>query len=108
MTGTGLRAGPPGAFPRKRARPGGAELEAGHVGLLGADGLGGGAQGGQLGFGQVTLDDAAHAFGADLGLDAQVDARDAVLAVHQAQTGRTAPESSATARAIRAAAAEGA
>src|SRR5215467_6283234 len=42
-------------------RPAGwAELEAGHVGLLGADGLGGGAQRGQLGFGQVTLDNAAH------------------------------------------------
>src|SRR6185437_4387580 len=59
-----------------------AELEAGPVGLLRAAGLGGGAQGAQLGFGQVTLDDAAHSLPADLGLDAQVDAGDAVLAVH--------------------------
>src|SRR5215469_4347141 len=57
-------------------------LEAGHVGLLGADGLGGGAQVGQLRVGQVALDDAADAGRADLGLDAQVDAGDAVLTVH--------------------------
>jgi hypothetical protein len=79
--------------------------EAGDVGLLGADGFGGGAQGGEFGLGEIALDYAADAYGADLGLDAQVDAGDAVLAV---QTGMTAPESSATARAIRAAAADGA
>src|SRR5215212_1897585 len=55
--------------------------EVGYVGLLGADGLGGLAQPGQFGLGQVALDDLPHSLATDLGLDAQVDAVDAVLAV---------------------------
>src|SRR5262249_29614626 len=58
-----------------------AELQGGDVVLLGTDGLGRGAQGGQLVSGQVALDHPADAGGADLGLDAEVDAVDAVLAV---------------------------
>src|SRR4051795_5660595 len=55
--------------------------EVGDVGLLGAHGLGGLAQPGQLGVRPVALDDPADALAADLGLDAEVDAGDAVLAV---------------------------
>ena len=62
--------------------PGRSELEAGDVGLLGADGFGGGAQAGEFGLGEVALDHTADAGRADLGLHAQVDAGDPVLAVH--------------------------
>src|SRR4051812_5510249 len=61
-----------------RARVG---SEVGYVSLLGAYGLGRLTQPGQLTLGQVALDDPPHTFSADLGLDAQVDAIDPVLAV---------------------------
>src|SRR5664279_5058205 len=51
------------------------------VGLLGADGLGGLAQPGHLGVGERGLDDLADTGRTDLRLDAEVDTRDAVLAV---------------------------
>jgi amidohydrolase len=57
-------------------------LQTRYVRLLGADGFGRGAQIGYLGLGEVALDDPAGAARTDLGLDAQVDAGDAVLAVH--------------------------
>src|SRR5215217_3668767 len=56
--------------------------EVGDVGLLGAHGLGRLAQTRQLALGQVALDDPLDAVPADLGLDAEVDTGDAVLAVH--------------------------
>src|SRR5438309_11755209 len=55
--------------------------EVGYIGLLGAHGLRRLAQPGLLAVGQVALDHPAHALAPDLGLDAQVDPRDAVLAV---------------------------
>src|SRR6476661_6733731 len=55
--------------------------EVGDVGLLGADGLRGLLQPRQLALGQVALDDTPHALPADLGLDAEVHALDAVLPV---------------------------
>src|ERR1700712_3655407 len=59
----------------------GPSSEVGHIGLLGTDGFCRGAQAGQLTVGQVALDDLPHTLTADLGLDAQVDAADPVLAV---------------------------
>src|SRR4051794_6115563 len=55
--------------------------EVGYVGLLGANRLGGLPQTRLLALGQVALDDLPDALAADLGLDAQVDPVDAVLAV---------------------------
>src|SRR4051812_30718613 len=55
--------------------------EVGDVRLLGPDGLGGLLEPGDLGVGELVLDDLLDALRADLGLDAQVDAGDAVLAV---------------------------
>src|SRR3569833_2172704 len=84
---------------RKRASGGGQwgpSSEVGHIGLLGAYGFRRLAQACQLTVGQIALDDLPHTFTADLGLAPQV------------HPGMTAPESSMTARAIRAAAAEGA
>jgi hypothetical protein len=48
-------------------------LKGGYVGLLGADGLCGLAEGGQLGSGEVALNDALDAAIPDLSLDAQID-----------------------------------
>src|SRR3712207_2145034 len=55
--------------------------EVGYVSLLGAHGLGRFTQPGKLALGEVALDDLPHTLPADLGLDAQVDAADPVLAV---------------------------
>src|SRR5579872_6313089 len=63
---------------RRPAPPPRYRSEASYVGLLGPDRLGGLAEGGELGLGQVPLDDLAHAGPPDLGLDAQVHAGDAV------------------------------
>src|SRR4051795_2552549 len=71
-----LRLFPPGPDPA-----GGLRSEVGDVGLLGAHGLGRLAEAGPLALGQVALDDATDTLAADLGLDAEVDAVDAVLAV---------------------------
>ena len=49
-------------------------LQGSYVGLLGADGLGGGAQVGGLGLGEFALDDTADAGLADLGFDTEVHA----------------------------------
>src|SRR3954468_19598689 len=62
--------------------PGPHPSEVGDVGLLGAHGLGGLAQPGQLAVGEVALDHATYALAGDLGLHAQVHPVDAVLAVH--------------------------
>src|SRR3954454_21516981 len=64
------------------SEPNGSEV--GYVGLLGPDGFRRLAQSGQFGLGQVALDNLLHALAGDLGLDAQVDAVDAVLAVEPA------------------------
>src|SRR3954469_7155220 len=77
--------GPAAGSRRERASGGGQwgpSSEVGYVGLLGADGLGGLAQPGLFGLGQIALDDATHALAPDLGLHAEVDTGDAVLAVH--------------------------
>src|SRR3954466_5589535 len=70
---------------RERASGGGQwgpSSEVGHIGLLGAHGLGGLAQARQLTVGQVALDDPPHALPTDLGLHPQVHPGDAVLTVH--------------------------
>src|SRR6266704_4839412 len=56
-------------------------LEGGHVGLLGADGLGRLAQAGQFRVGEFALHHPADSGGADLRLHAEVDAGYPVLAV---------------------------
>src|SRR5690349_13336119 len=71
--------GPGRTAPDLRERAG---SEVCDVRLLGADGLGGLLEAGQLGVGERGLDDLLHALRADLGLDAQVDAGDAVFAIH--------------------------
>src|SRR5207344_269320 len=59
----------------------GATLEVLHVGLLRANRLGGLGERRALVVGEIRPDDPAYARGADFGLDAQVDAADAVLAI---------------------------
>jgi hippurate hydrolase len=69
------------ALRRLTAAQGQERLQRGDVRLLGANGLGSRAKPGELGLGEVPLDDLLHASGADLSLDAQVDAADAELAI---------------------------
>jgi hypothetical protein len=68
---------------------------------LARTGVGGLLERGQLPVGQVALDDPLHTTGADLGLDPEVHPETPYSPSTQAQTGRTAPLSSLTARAIR-------
>src|SRR5687768_17587640 len=57
-------------------------LEGLDVGLLRANCLGGLLERGQLGVGEIGLHDLLHALLADAGLDAEIDAGDAVFPVH--------------------------
>src|SRR6185437_343047 len=57
-------------------------LEVLDVGLFGADGFGGFAEVGKFGVGEWSLNHPTYALAAQFGGDAEVDAGDAVLAVH--------------------------